>query len=152
MMNIEKLVKDNGLTLPQAPEPVGNYLATLSTGNLLFISGQIPIWNGELLYKGSLGKELTTEQGQSAAQICALNLLSQIEKVLGQRKLKTFIKIEGYINACESFTDHAEVLNGASDLLFNIFGDKSAHTRTVVGCTSLPLNASVEISAIVELE
>ena len=125
-------------------------MATLGTGNLLFVSGQLPLRNGELIYKGRLGKDLTTEQGKAAAQLCALNLLSQIERAFNPRKLKAIIKIEGYINACESFTEHAEVLNGASDLLFNILAKKSGHIRTVIGCTSLPMGAAVEIAAIVE--
>ena len=103
-MNIRQLVEHNGLVLPQAPTPVGNYLATLSTGNLLFISGQLPIQNGELVYRGSLGKELTTEQGKKAAELCALNLLSQIEKAQGHQKLKSIIMVQGYINASESYT------------------------------------------------
>tara|TARA_R110001583_G_C5558229_1_gene400954 strand:- start:286 stop:741 length:456 start_codon:yes stop_codon:yes gene_type:complete len=151
-MSIRNLVENNGLVLPQAPMPVGNYVATLNAGNLLFISGQLPIINGELVYTGQLGKELTTQLGKMAAELCALNLLSQIENSLGTRKLKSVVKIEGYINARESFTDHAEVLNGASDLISTILTDKSGHIRTVVGCTSLPMNAAVEISAIVELE
>ncbi len=150
-MNIKQLVINNGYRLPQAPTPVGNYLATINAGNLLFISGQMPINNGELIYKGRLGDELNIEQGTKAAQLCALNLLSQIDSSIGARKLKSVVKIEGYINASESFTEHAAVLNGASDLLRKVLGDKSGHIRTVIGCSSLPMGAAVEIAAIVEV-
>ncbi len=156
MLNIRQLVSDAGLTLPQAPGPVGNYQATISTDNLLFISGQLPLSNGELIYTGALGQDLTAEEGKSAAELCALNLLSQLDqaledRALEDRALKSIVKVEGYINACESFTEHAAVLNGASDLLFNVLGDKAGHIRTVIGCSSLPMNAAVEVSIIAEL-
>lgn len=150
-MNIKQLVTSNGYELPQAPKPVGSYQATITTGNLIFISGQMPLDNGELLYKGSLGNELTIESGQKAAELCALNLLSQLDQALGARELKSVVKVEGYINADESFTEHAAVLNGASDLLYKVLGKRSGHIRTVIGCTSLPMGAAVEISAIVEV-
>lgn len=150
-MNIKQRLTDNGYELPQAPAPVGNYQATITTGNLMFVSGQMPLHNGNLLYKGSLGNELTIESGQKAAELCALNLLSQIDQSLEGRELKSVVKVEGYINADESFTEHAAVLNGASDLLYKVLGERSGHIRTVIGCTSLPMGAAVEISAIVEV-
>lgn len=152
MTDIKNLVSEHGLELPQAPVPVGRYKATVIAGNLLYISGQLPIKNGKIIYRGRLGKELSMEQGKEAAQLCALNILSQIEVQLAHRKLKQIIKVEGYINAIDSFEEHAEVLNGASDLFAKILGDKSGHIRTVVGCTSLPKGVAVEISAIAEMD
>ncbi|MBL4740308.1 MAG: RidA family protein [Sneathiella sp.] len=117
VINIRQAVESKGYILPQAPMPVGSYQATLYTDNFLYISGQLPVRNGELIYKGCLGKELTTDQGKAAAQLCALNFLSQLDGSLRDRKLKQVVKVEGYINASSSFTEHAEVLNGASDFL-----------------------------------
>jgi len=135
-----------------APTPVGAYEAIIKTGKIFYISGQLPIKNGKLLYKGKLGKDLSIEEGYAAAELCALNLLSQLGSNLQQYKVKQIIKIEGAINCCESFTLHADILNGASNLLSKILLDKSGHTRTVIGCNSLPLNAAIEISAIIEVE
>ena len=103
------------------------------------------------MYIGQLGKEISTEQGKEAAQLCALNILSQIEDRLTIKELQKIVKVEGYINAIDSFKEHAEVLNGASDLLSKVLGDKSGHIRTVVGGSSLPKGVAVEISAIVEI-
>ena len=151
MTNIKELVSKHGLELPLSPVPVGNYKATVVVGNLLYISGQLPIKNGDFMYIGQLGKEISTEQGKEAAQLCALNILSQIEDRLTIKELQKIVKVEGYINAIDSFKEHAEVLNGASDLLSKVLGDKSGHIRTVVGCSSLPKGVAVEISAIVEI-
>jgi len=152
MLNIKQALEDNKKVLPQAPIPIGNYQATVGTGKLIFISGQLPLRNGKLIYKGKLGKELTTEEGRTAAELCALNLLSHMKTTLKNHNLKQVVKIESFINASESFIEHAQVLDGASDLLFNILSDKAGHTRTVMGCTSLPLDAAIEIAAIIELE
>ena len=152
MGNIEQVLEGYGITLPQAPMPVGNYQATINVGKLMFISGQLPFRDEQLIYKGQLGKELTTEDGKAAAELCALNLLSHLSNSLQQYKLKQIVKIEGFINCSESFTEHAEVLNGASDLLSKILLEKAGHIRTVVGCSSLPLGAAIEITAIAELE
>lgn len=150
-MNIRQLAADAGFSLPEAPLPVGCYRAAMETGKLIFISGQMPIKNGELIWAGKLGSELTIAEGQQAAQLCALNLLSQLEQVLLGREIRSLVKLEGYINASEDFTEHAAVLNGASDLMFDVLGKHSGHIRTVVGCTSLPLGAAVEVSLIAEL-
>lgn len=149
---MKKLCIGNELILPQAPAPVGNYRAVISTEKLLFISGQLPFKDNKLIFKGKLGQELTTEDGIKAAELCALNILSQVCKSPHQQKFKRIIKIEGFINCTESFTDHARVLNGASDLLSNVLSDNEGHVRTVIGCSSLPLGAAIEISAIAEIE
>jgi len=112
MKDIKHILEDHGITLPHAPMPIGNYRAVVNVGQLIFISGQLPIRDGKLMYKGQLGKELTIEEGKAAAELCALNLLSHLTNSLRQYKLKQIIKIEGFINCNESFTEHAEVLNG----------------------------------------
>jgi len=145
-------INKSNLELPQAPMPVGNYQAAISTNKLVFISGQLPFKDGKLIYCGQLGKELTTEEGRQAAKMCALNILSHIANLTPLPKLKKIIKIEGFINSHPTFTEHADVLNGASDLLAGVLGEKAGHIRSVLGCSSLPMGASVEISAIVELE
>lgn len=152
MVDIKQALEANGKFLPRAPNPVGNYRATIGVGKLLFISGQLPLRDGILIYKGQLGKDLTTEEGNAAAELCALNLLSHIANSLQQHKLRQIVKIEGFINCSASFIEHAEVLDGASQLLSNILMEKSGHVRTVTGCNSLPLGAAVEITAIAELE
>jgi len=149
--DIKQALKANGIVLPQAPEPAGHYWATTLQGKLLFISGQLPFRNGTLIYQGQVGKTLTTEEGHVAAQLCALNILSHINNILEPHKLKQIIKIEGFIN-CTAFTEHAQVLDGASQLLSKTFLEKAGHVRTVMGCNSLPLGAAVEIAAIAELE
>lgn len=152
MNELIHLLAAHGLVLPTAPTPVGAYLATTHAGKWVYISGQLPIRDGKLLFKGQIGEELTVEEGYAAAELCALNLLSQFEKHFSFNKLRQVIKIEGFINCCEGFDAHATVLNGASDLLSKILGDRAGHTRAVMGCTSLPLGAAIEVAAIVELE
>lgn len=144
---LEKLDTLN-LTLPSPPEPVGNYHAVEFSNDLMFISGQLPIIDGKIMFQGQLGAEFNVDEGVNAAALCALNILSQIHCHLGFENLEKIIKVEGYINAAKDFESHADVLNGASNLLAKILGDKAGHIRTVIGCTSLPLNVPVEISVI----
>ncbi|MGB0938047.1 MAG: RidA family protein [Colwellia sp.] len=153
MQVIETKIQELGLNIPPAPQPVGNYKAYTVTGKLLYISGQMPIENGDMKYKGQLGNDLSVEEGQQAAKLAALNILSQINLCTQQTgfKFAELIKLEGYINASEDFEEHASVLNGASDLMSFVLNERAGHIRTVVGCTSLPGNAAVEISAIVAL-
>ena len=152
MSTLKQTIIKKGLVLPKAPTPVGAYQSTIKAGKLLFISGQFPFKDGELLYKGKLGKELSVKEGYAAAELCALNILSQLEENSPEEKIKQIIKIQGLINCCDSFADHAEVLNGATNLLSKILDKKSGHARSVMGCNSLPHGAAVEITAIVELE
>lgn len=152
MSNLAHQLNKLNLQLPSAPRPVGNYKATLKTGNILYISGQLPIINGDVIYQGTLGKDLSVAEGEKAAEICALNILSQLNIYLKNDTLVQLIKVEGYINAIHAFEHHAKVLDGASDLFKTVLGEKSGHIRTVIGCTSLPLNVPVEISVIAELE
>ena len=152
-MSFEDKIKNLNIKLPKAANPVGSYLATRITGKLLFISGQISInENGELI-KGKIGKDLNTEDGYNAAKRCALNIIAQAKKACNEdlSKIKSCIKITGFVNSTDDFTDQPKVINGASDLIASIFGDSGMHSRAAVSTNSLPLGVSVEVDAIFEL-
>tara|TARA_B110000881_G_C18437497_1_gene444178 strand:- start:120 stop:581 length:462 start_codon:yes stop_codon:yes gene_type:complete len=152
-MKQEENLKKLNIKLPPAPNPVGSYVAYQQSGNLIFISGQISLRaNGELI-KGKIGQNLTLEQGQEAAQVCAINILSQIKAACNGdlSKVKRCIKITGFINSTDDFTDQPKVINSASDLLVKIFEEKGKHSRAAVSANSLPLGAAVEIEAIFEI-
>ena len=152
-MNFEKKILELNLELPEAKAPVGNYVATKIIGKLLYISGQISISdNGELI-KGKIGKELTTDQGYNAAKRCALSIISQAKKACNDdlSKIKSCVKLTGFVNSTDEFTEQPKVINGASDLIVSIFGDTGMHTRAAVSTNSLPLGVSVEVDAIFEL-
>ena len=152
-MNFEKKIQELKIKLPEAKPPVGSYVATKITGNLLFISGQISIAeNGELI-KGKIGKDLTTEQGYDAAKRCGLSIVAQAKEACkgDLSKIKSCIKLTGFVNSTEDFTEQPKVINGASDLIASIFGDAGMHTRAAVSTNSLPLGVSVEVDAIFEL-
>ena len=152
-MNYEQKIKDLNLTLPKAADPVGSYLATKKVGNLLYISGQISIDESKNLIKGKLGKELTTDDGYKAAKRCALNIVAQAKKACNDdlSKIKSCIKLTGFVNSTDEFIEQPKVINGASDLITSIFGDIGMHTRVAVSTNSLPLGVSVEVDAIFEL-
>jgi len=151
-MSIEENLKKLNIELPKAPDPVGSYVASKIAGNLVFISGQIPINSAGKLIKGKVGKELNLEQAQEAAKFCALNLLAQLKKICGNLdKVKGCVKITGYVNSVDSFIDQPKVINGASDLISKVFGDKGKHARAAVSANSLPLGASVEVEGIFEI-
>ena len=152
-MNFEKKIQELKIKLPEAKPPVGSYVATKITGNLLFISGQISIAeNGELI-KGKIGKDLSTEQGYDAAKRCGLSIVAQAKVACDGdlSKIKSCIKLTGFVNSTEDFTEQPKVINGASDLIATIFGDAGMHTRAAVSTNSLPLGVAVEIDAIFEL-
>ena len=152
-MSFEKKIQELKIKLPEAKPPVGSYVATKISGNLLFISGQISIAeNGELI-KGKIGKELTTEQGYDAAKRCGLSVVAQAKVACNGdlSKIKSCIKLTGFVNSTEDFTEQPKVINGASDLIATIFGDAGMHTRAAVSTNSLPLGVSVEVDAIFEL-
>tara|TARA_Y100001970_G_scaffold187794_1_gene228470 strand:- start:2099 stop:2554 length:456 start_codon:yes stop_codon:yes gene_type:complete len=151
-MSTEENLKKLKITLPKAPDPVGAYVASKIIGNLVFISGQLPLDTEGKLIKGKIGKDLSLEQGQKSAEFCALNLLAQLKKICGSLdKVKGCIKITGYVNSTDTFIDQPKVINGASDLISKIFGDKGKHTRAAVSVNSLPLGAAVEVDGIFEL-
>ena len=152
-MNFEKKIQELKIKLPEAKPPVGSYVATKIVGNLLFISGQISITeNGELI-KGKIGKDLSTEQGYDAAKRCGLSIVAQAKLACNGdlSKIKSCIKLTGFVNSTEDFTEQPKVINGASDLIATIFGDAGMHTRAAVSTNSLPLGVSVEVDAIFEL-
>tara|TARA_B100001996_G_scaffold202476_1_gene155054 strand:- start:274 stop:729 length:456 start_codon:yes stop_codon:yes gene_type:complete len=151
-MSAEENLKKLNINLPKAPDPVGAYVASKIVGNLVFISGQLPLNSEGKLIKGKVGKELNLEQGQEAAKLCALNLLAQLKKISGSLdKVKGCVKITGYVNSIDSFVDQPKIINGASDLISKIFGDKGKHTRAAVSANSLPLGAAVEVEGIFEV-
>ena len=152
-MTIENKIKELGLTLPNATDPVGSYLATKFVGKMLYISGQISINEKGELIKGKLGKDLKTEDGYEAAKRCGLSIVSQVKKACGDdlSKVKSCVKLTGFVNSTEDFTDQPKVINGASELIVSIFGDAGMHTRAAVSTNSLPLGVSVEVDAIFEI-
>tara|TARA_B100001123_G_C15004929_1_gene905083 strand:- start:127 stop:588 length:462 start_codon:yes stop_codon:yes gene_type:complete len=152
-MNPKENIKKNNITLPDAPDPVGSYVATKISGKLLFISGQISINDKGELIKGKLGKELSTEDGYNAAKRCALNIIAQAKKACSGdlNKIKSCNKLTGFVNSTDSFIEQPKVINGASDLIVAIFGDLGIHTRAAVSTNSLPLGVAVEVDAIFEL-
>ena len=141
------------IKLPEAKPPVGNYVATKISGKMLFISGQISIDENGQLIKGKVGKDLDTESGYNAAKRCALSIISQIMKACDNdlTKIKSCIKLTGFVNSTDNFQDQPKVINGASDLIASIFGDAGMHTRAAVSVNSLPLGVAVEVDAIFEL-
>ena len=152
-MSAEENIKKNNIILPKAPDPVGSYVATKIVGNLLFISGQISMNDKAELIKGKLGKELSTKDGYNAAIRCALSIIAQAKKACSGdlNKIKSCIKLTGFVNSTDSFIEQPKVINGASDLIVSIFGDLGMHTRAAVSTNSLPLGVAVEVDAIFEL-
>ena len=153
IMSYDDKIKELGINLPEAKAPVGNYVATKITGKLLFISGQISINDSGELIKGKVGKDLNTEEGYNAAKRCALSIVSQLKKACNNdlSKVKSCIKLTGFVNSTDDFNEQPKVINGASDLIASIFGDAGMHTRAAVSTNSLPLGVSVEVDAIFEL-
>lgn len=141
------------IQLPDPKAPVGSYVATKIVGNLLFISGQISVNEKGDLIKGKIGKDLNTEEGYKAAQRCGLAIVSQAKKACGNdlSKVKSCVKLTGYVNSIDSFTDQPKVINGASDIIAKIFDEKGKHTRAAVSSNSLPLGVAVEVDAIFEI-
>ena len=152
-MNFEDKIKEMKIELPEAKPPVGNYVATKIVGNLLYVSGQVSIGsNGELI-KGKVGKDLTTDEAYKAAERCGISIISQVKKACegDLSKVKSCIKLTGFVNSTDDFTEQPKVINGASDLIVLIFGEAGMHTRAAVSTNSLPLGVSVEVDAIFEL-
>ena len=152
-MNFEDNIKKNNIILPKAAEPVGSYVASKITGKILFISGQISINDKGELIKGKVGKDLDTVAGYNAAKRCALSIIAQAKKACDDdlSKIKSCIKITGYVNSTDEYVDQPKVINGASDLISSVFGEAGMHARAAISANSLPLGVSVEVVAIFEL-
>ena len=153
VMNVEKKLENLGLSLPKPPKPVAAYIPAVKTGNLIFVSGQIPVVEGKLKYKGKVGRNLSVEEGYEAAKICVLNALSIIKDMIGSLdKVKRIVRVVGYVNCSDDFEEPHKVVNGASELLVKIFGEKGRHARLALGSNTLPLGAAIELEMIVEVE
>jgi enamine deaminase RidA (YjgF/YER057c/UK114 family) len=152
MSNIENKIKELGLKLPEPPKPLAAYIPAKQTGNLVFTAGQLPMVNGEIILKGLLGQHVEIEPAYNAAKICTLNALSAIKGVIGDLdKIKQVVRVVGYVASVPTFTQQPAVVNGASEFLLEVFGDKGKHARSAVGMAVLPLNAAVEIELTVEI-
>jgi enamine deaminase RidA (YjgF/YER057c/UK114 family) len=146
-------LKQLGLALPEAPAPVANYVPAARSGNVLYVSGQIPLEGGKPQFVGKLGREFTVEQGQQAARLCALNVLAQASAALGGDldRVVRCVRVGGFVNCMPEFGDQPQVVNGASDLLVAVLGDAGRHARAAVGCASLPRGVAVEVEAVFEV-
>ena len=153
-MSYDDKLNELKINLPEAKAPVGNYVATKVSGKMLFISGQISIDETGQLINGKIGKDLDTEAGYNAAKRCALSIIAQVKKACDNdlSKVKSCVKLTGFVNSTDEFIDQPKVLNGASDLIASVFGDAGMHTRAAVSTNSLPLGVSVEVDAIFELK
>jgi|TARA_Y100000389_G_scaffold522_1_gene471 enamine deaminase RidA (YjgF/YER057c/UK114 family) len=147
---IEEKIKALEITLPNPPTPAGSYIPAVKTGNLLFISGQIPMEEGKVLFTGKVSDD-NLETAQKSAKMCAINLLAQMKRELGDLdKVTRIVRLSGFVNSDPEFYQHPKVINAASDLFFEIFGDKGKHSRIAMGVACLPLNSMTEIDAIIE--
>lgn len=144
--SVEQRLKQHGYDIPTAPDAIGFYVPVLRTGSLVVTSGQLPMVGKELMFKGKIGKDLHEEDGANAARICALNALAQIKSCIGSLdRVTRIVRVEGYVQSAEGFTKQPSVINGASELLVQAFGDVGKHTRIAVGANELPMNAAVEL-------
>jgi len=151
-MTVEEKLKSLGFSLPETPKPVAAYIPALQVNDLVYTSGQIPVVEGELKFKGKLGIQVSREQGYEAARICALNALSAIKSVIGDLdKIEQVVKVVGFVASGPGFTDQPAVVNGASEFLKQVLGEKGVHTRSAVGVAELPLGCPVELEMIVKV-
>lgn len=150
----DKNIKNLGLNIPELPKALANYVPFKIVGKTMYISGQAPVRNGEMIYKGKVGSDITIEEGIEAAKLCVINIIAAVKTGLegDWNKLDSFVKLTGFVNCQDSFTDQPKIINGASDMLVEIFGDQGRHARVAVGSNALPLGISVEIDAIIQLK
>lgn len=152
-MKIEEKIKKKGYKLPDSSPPIASYVNGVVTENLLFISGKLPIGEGKVKYAGKIGKDLTLEQGYESAKLCALHAIASARETLGDLdRILRVVKVNGFVNVAPGFTDIPKVINGASDLFVEIFGEMGKHARSAIGVSELPLNSSVEIEVIFEIK
>ena len=149
---IEDKLKSLGITLPTPPKPAGSYIPVVITNKMAFVSGQIPIQDGKVVFTGKVSKDISVEEAQKAARLCVINGLAQLKAELGSLdKISKIVRVSGFVNSLPEFTDQPKVINGASDLLYEIFGEKGRHARIAVGVASLPLNSAVEVDLVAEI-
>jgi enamine deaminase RidA (YjgF/YER057c/UK114 family) len=150
---IETRLNELGITLPKPAAPAANYVPYVVSGNLIFVAGQIPVLNGEIKYKGRLGDGMSIEDGYQAARLCGLNIIAQAGAAAGDLdRIKRIVKLVGFVGCTADFTDHPKVINGASDLMVEVFGEPAGqHARVAVGAPSLPLGVAVEVDAVIEI-
>ena len=153
MGKVDDRLKELGIELPEPAAPVANYVGYVVSGNLVFVSGQVTLEDGEFKYIGKVGQELTVEEGAAAARLCGINILAQVKHACGGDldRVKRCIKLGGFVNAPADFTQHPQVINGCSDLMVEVLGDAGRHARFALGAGSLPLNVAVEIDAVFEI-
>ena len=154
MSAIDTRLEELGLTLPEAAAPAANYVPYVQTGNLIVVSGQITLNNGTLEYVGRVGQDFDTDQAYEAAKLCGLNLIAQVKTACGGDldRVKRVVRLGGFVNCTADFTDQPKVINGASDLMAEVFGDKGKHARAAVGVNTLPLGVAVEVEGMFEIE
>ena len=149
---IDARLEELGIELPEPAVPVANYVAYVVTGNLIFVSGQVPVVGGEFKYQGKVGQDLGVEDGQAAARLCALNIIAQVKAACGGDldRVVRIVRLGGFVNSTPDFTGQPQVINGVSDLIGEVFGDKGKHARAAVSAGSLPVGVAVEVDAVVE--
>jgi enamine deaminase RidA (YjgF/YER057c/UK114 family) len=150
---VDARLAELGIEVPEAAAPVANYVGYVQSGNLVFVSGQVPLVDGAFKFQGKVGAEFSVEEGQEAARICAINIIAQLKAACGGDldRVRRIVKLGGFVNSTPEFTDQPKVINGASDLMVAVFGDAGKHTRAAVSAGALPLGVAVEIDAIAEI-
>lgn len=149
---IEETLSSLGITLPSPPAPAGSYVPVVITGNLAFVAGQIPVEAGKVQFVGKVGKDISIEAGQQAARLCTINALAQLKAAIGSLdRVHRVVKVTGFVNSMPDFSEQPKVINGSSELLVQVFGEKGRHARAAVGVSSLPLGSAVEVEFIVEI-
>lgn len=153
MTQIEARLKDLGIELPEVADAIANYVGAVRTGNLIFLSGRLPRKDGQFVFNGKLGRDVTVEEGYQAARLAALHLVASLKAEVGDLdRVRRIVKLTGMVASDPSFTEQPQVINGASDVLVAIFGDKGRHARAAFGVAALPLNTSVEVEMVAEVE
>ena len=150
----EENIKQLGIEIPDMPAALANYVPFKVSDSIVYVSGQAPVKNGKLIYKGKVGKDISIDEGIKAAELCCVNIIAALKKSINGdwNRLETFLKLGGFVNCNNDFYDQPKIINGASDLLVNIFGEQGKHARFAVGSNSLPMNISVEIDAIIKIK
>ncbi len=150
---VDARLAELGIDVPDAAAPVANYVGFVQTGNLVFVSGQVPIKDGQFQYQGKLGDSMSLEDAQAAARLCAINIIAQVKAACGGDldRVTRVVKLTGFVNSTGDFTDQPKVINGASDLMVEVFADKGRHSRAAVSAAALPVGVSVEVEAVVEI-